>query len=68
MRLISHRGNLNGTSSYENHPEHIHKALLKGFDVEIDVWFQKENFYLVLPFWVLSLPATYSLFLIVLGS
>jgi hypothetical protein len=38
MRLISHRGNLNGTSSYENHPEHIHKALLKGFDVEIDVW------------------------------
>ena len=39
MILISHRGNLNGTSPFENHPEYIQKALLKGFDVEIDVWF-----------------------------
>ena len=38
MILISHRGNLNGASAYENHPEYIQEALNQGFDVEIDVW------------------------------
>ena len=38
MILISHRGNLNGKSDEENHPNHIDIALRQGFDVEIDVW------------------------------
>ena len=38
MILISHRGNINGKSDEENHPNHIDIALRQGFDVEIDVW------------------------------
>lgn len=38
MILISHRGNLNGKSSYENHPEYLQEALSQNFDVEVDVW------------------------------
>ena len=40
MRLISHRGNLNGPNiSKENHPEYIMEAIYQGYDVEIDVWY-----------------------------
>lgn len=38
MKLIAHRGNMNGPSALENHPDHIREALQAGFDVEIDVW------------------------------
>ena len=46
MILISHRGNLNGVSSRENRPGYIHKALWQGFDVEIDVWYIDDEFWL----------------------
>ena len=46
MILISHRGNLNGKSSYENHPEYIQDALSKDFDVEIDVWYIDGEYWL----------------------
>ena len=40
MILISHRGNLKGKQpDKENHPDYIWKAILEGFNVEIDVWF-----------------------------
>ena len=29
MKIISHRGNLNGKSLYENHPEYIQETFLK---------------------------------------
>jgi hypothetical protein len=38
MRYIAHRGNVNGPSAMENHPDHIKEALNAGFDVEVDVW------------------------------
>jgi hypothetical protein len=39
MKLISHRGNLNGKMPQnENHPEYIDEAIHAGYDVEIDVW------------------------------
>jgi hypothetical protein len=39
MKLIAHRGNINGKyESYENKPEYLDKAINKGFDIEIDVW------------------------------
>lgn len=39
MFLISHRGNLNGKQKEkENNPLYITEALIKGFNVEIDVW------------------------------
>jgi len=39
MKLISHRGNVNGINSLnENSQEYINGALEQGFDVEIDVW------------------------------
>ena len=47
MILISHRGNINGKiESLENNPEYIDEALLKEYDVEIDVWVIEGNFYL----------------------
>ena len=47
MILISHRGNLDGKKEkLENHPDYIEEAKKKGFDVEIDVWFIKNNFFL----------------------
>ena len=47
MILISHRGNLNGKNEkFENHPDYILDAKDKGFEVEIDVWFKENNFYL----------------------
>jgi hypothetical protein len=47
MRIISHRGNIQGKIlSEENSPEYINEALIQGFDVEIDVWFLKNTWYL----------------------
>jgi hypothetical protein len=40
MKLISHRGNINGPNlQKENHPNYILNALNKGYEVEIDVWY-----------------------------
>ena len=44
--IISHRGNIDGPSSLENHPNQIDKALSLGYHVEIDVWFENNRFYL----------------------
>jgi len=47
MYLISHRGNLNGVESEnENNPKYLKIAINKGFNVEVDVRFEKEKFYL----------------------
>ncbi len=45
MKLISHRGNLNGPNKErENHPDYIYEALQAGYDVEIDVWWVDGKF------------------------
>jgi hypothetical protein len=45
--FISHRGNLNGPNKKEeNKIEYINKALKKNFDVEIDLWFINNSFFL----------------------
>ena len=47
MILISHRGNIKGAnSSDENRPEYINNALNLGYNVETDVWFKNNSFYL----------------------
>lgn len=47
MILIAHRGNLNGPdSSKENKPSYIKRAIELGFDVEIDVWYFQNSFWL----------------------
>lgn len=39
MKLISHRGNIDGKfESLENEPTYIDNAIKEGFEVEIDVW------------------------------
>jgi len=39
MKLISHRGNINGSDpGKENSPSYIKSALNAGYNVEIDVW------------------------------
>lgn len=38
MILIAHRGNINGITENENHPNYIQTALNLGFDVECDLW------------------------------
>jgi glycerophosphoryl diester phosphodiesterase len=38
MKLISHRGNINGPATeLENTPDYIDKAIENGYDVEIDI-------------------------------
>jgi hypothetical protein len=47
MRLIAHRGLINGPdTTLENKPEQIKLALQHGFDCEVDVWFQDSQWYL----------------------
>jgi hypothetical protein len=47
MKIISHRGNLNGPNpSTENSIPAINIALSHGFDVEIDIWHKNNNWYL----------------------
>lgn len=47
MRLISHRGNINGKQPHlENEPKYVNDALKKGYDVEIDLWFVDGFFWL----------------------
>ena len=47
MKLISHRGNITGkTESWENEPTYIDKAILEGYDVEVDVWYKDETLWL----------------------
>lgn len=47
MKIISHRGNLNGPNpSTENSIPAINIALEYGFDVEVDVWFKNHKWYL----------------------
>jgi len=48
MKLISHRGNILGPDKLnENKPEYVIDAINKGYDVEVDVWLDKDqNIYL----------------------
>jgi hypothetical protein len=47
MKLISHRGNLNGPNTeMENNPKYVEEAILRGYDVEIDVRVKEGKLYL----------------------
>lgn len=47
MKLISHRGNINGRlGSHENEPNYIDIAIKAGFDVEVDVWYVGDTIWL----------------------
>ncbi len=47
MHIISHRGNISGADpSKENRPEYLLTAIALGFDVEVDVWFTSEKWFL----------------------
>ena len=47
MILISHRGNINGKiPSKENEPFYIKDAIHLGYDVEVDVWYSNNTFWL----------------------
>jgi hypothetical protein len=47
MRFISHRGNISSRAiKEENHPEKILYCLHSGYDVEIDVWYINNEYFL----------------------
>lgn len=47
MKLISHRGNLNGRDEKsENSPQAIDNAIQRGYDVEVDVWYKNNSWFL----------------------
>jgi hypothetical protein len=47
MKLIAHRGNINGPDpNRENTPYYILEAILSGYNVEADVWFDNGTFVL----------------------
>lgn len=46
MKIISHRGNIDGKKSeLENNPDHIKQLLISNYEIEIDVWFLKDRGY-----------------------
>ena len=47
MILISHRGNIDGKKPHlENTPDYIDEAISLGYDVEIDVWYKENEWWL----------------------
>jgi len=47
MKLIAHRGLINGPNKHiENQPSTIKSSLEKGYDCEIDLWVIDDRFYL----------------------
>lgn len=38
IKLIAHRGNMEGPTKWENHPDYLLRTLSQGFDCEVDVW------------------------------
>ncbi len=39
MKLIAHRGNVNGRNiGAENSPDYVESAIKRGYDVEVDAW------------------------------
>lgn len=46
MRWILHRGNMNGPGTCENKPSGIDIALQMGYDVEVDLWFKDNEYWL----------------------
>jgi len=46
MKFIAHRGNINGSSKYENDPGFILNAIYYNLDVEVDVWAIGNSYYL----------------------
>ena len=46
MKLIAHRGNIDGPSELENHPIHVKETILKGLDCEVDVWLKDGEYFL----------------------
>jgi hypothetical protein len=45
-KIISHRGNLDGKSEFENTINQILKSIEYGFDVEIDLWYVNNKLFL----------------------
>ena len=47
MIWIAHRGNIEERiPERENHPEYLIEAQKKGFDIEVDIWFLHEKWFL----------------------
>jgi len=47
MKIIAHRGNIDGPDPFtENTPLQIERALVKGYDVEVDVWVVGSKYFL----------------------
>ena len=46
MKLIAHRGNINGKTDKENNPDYLLLAIEQGYDVEVDVWYVSGKFFL----------------------
>jgi len=46
MKHIAHRGNIHGPSKEENKPDYIRETLNSGYDVEVDVWYVNDGYFL----------------------
>ena len=47
MKLIAHRGNINGPNiKDENNPNYLLSAINKGYYVELDLWYKNNKLYL----------------------
>tara|TARA_B100001094_G_C18153419_1_gene785034 strand:+ start:20 stop:478 length:459 start_codon:yes stop_codon:yes gene_type:complete len=46
MKLIAHRGNIDGPNNRENHPDYLLNTVGKGYDCEVDVWYINKQIFL----------------------
>lgn len=46
MKIIAHRGNLNGPCPEENTPKQIIRCVELGYDVEVDLWYDGSMYWL----------------------
>lgn len=45
MNYISHRGNISGRNpKKENHPDYIKAAINEGYEVEVDIWYNNNQY------------------------
>lgn len=46
LKFISHRGNIEGKSKFENDPEYLNELIHMDYEIELDLWLVKNKLYL----------------------
>lgn len=59
MLIIAHRGNIDGPSEKENHPDYIRQAIDAGYKVEVDIFYDGKLWCLGHDYALYDVPRSY---------